>query len=117
MYLHPFAVNIELDCQPPSFLRSPAAHSPLRSATWRLEKIFDSAIKKAGIRKEVSVHFLRHSFAKYLLESGTDLRYIQELLGHKSSKTTEIYAHVSNKNIGNIKCPLDSLHVKGGEND
>ena len=66
-------------------------------------------LKKAGIRKEVSVHSLRHSFATHLLESGVDLRYIQELLGHKSSKTTEIYTHVSNKDLNKIKSPLDSI--------
>jgi len=74
-----------------------------------VQKIFDDAVKKAGIRKEVSVHSLRHSFATHLLESGTDLRYIQELLGHKSSKTTEIYTHVSNKDLSKIKSPLDSI--------
>ncbi len=74
-----------------------------------VEKIFSGACKKAGIEKDVSVHTLRHSFATHLLESGVDLRYIQELLGHKSSKTTEIYTHVSNKNLRTIKSPLDTL--------
>jgi len=85
--------------------------------TRTVEKIFANACKKASIKKDVTVHSLRHSFAAHLLESGTDLRYIQELLGHKSSKTTEVYTHVSNKDIGKIKSPLDSLQIKGGEDD
>jgi len=59
------------------------------------------------------VHSLRHGFATHLLERGTDLRYIQELSGHKSSKTTEIYIHVGTKYIGKIKSPLDNLQMKG----
>lgn len=72
-------------------------------------KVFQNACEIAGIRKNASVHTLRHSFATHLLESGTDLRFIQELLGHASSKTTEIYTHVTTKNISRIESPLDKL--------
>ena len=74
-----------------------------------VQKIFKAACDKAKIRKDVSVHTLRHSFATHLLESGTDIRYIQELLGHSSSKTTEIYTHVSKNSIRKIRSPLDDI--------
>lgn len=69
------------------------------------------ASAKTKITKPVSLHWLRHSYATHLLENGTDLRYIQEILGHKSSKTTEIYTHVSTKSIQNIKSPFDDLDI------
>ena len=74
-----------------------------------LQLILKQALKKAGITKPATLHWLRHSYATHLLESGTDLRYIQELLGHSSSKTTEIYTHVSTKSLQQIKSPFDDL--------
>lgn len=74
-----------------------------------LAKVLKQACKKAKITKPVTLHWLRHSYATHLLESGTDLRYIQELLGHKSSRTTEIYTHVTEKSIQKIKSPFDDL--------
>jgi integrase/recombinase XerD len=74
-----------------------------------LEKVMKTACKKSGIRRNATLHWLRHSYATHLLESGTDLRYIQELLGHKSSRTTEIYAHVTARSIQKIRSPFDDL--------
>jgi integrase/recombinase XerD len=74
--------------------------------------VFKHALHKAGIQKEVGVHSLRHSFATHLHENGLDIRFIQELLGHKSSRTTEIYTHVSRRNLAAIKSPIEDLDLK-----
>ncbi len=76
-----------------------------------LRKIFQRALQQSGIKKNVTLHSLRHSFATHLLERGTDLRYIQALLGHRSSRTTEIYTHVTKKGFENLKSPLDEMDV------
>jgi integrase/recombinase XerD len=76
-----------------------------------IQSILKDAVKKAGVQKRVTVHTLRHSFATHLLENGTDLRYIQSLLGHESSRTTEIYTHVTTRGFDQIKSPLDNLNI------
>jgi site-specific recombinase XerD len=88
---------------------------PLGYAAARM--IFVNAIKKAGIRKRVTLHALRHSFATHLLENGTDIRFVQALLGHASIKSTVRYLHVSNKYIEKIESPWDSLHKADLEGD
>lgn len=79
--------------------------------TTSLRKIFQRALAKSGIKKDVTPHSLRHSFATHLLERGTGLRYIQARLGHRSSKTTEIYTHVTKKGFENLKSPLDDMDM------
>jgi integrase/recombinase XerD len=74
-----------------------------------LQQVLKRSLQKSKIDKPVTLHWLRHSYATHLLENGTDLRYIQEVLGHSSSKTTEIYTYVSTKSIQKITSPFDFL--------
>lgn len=74
--------------------------------------VFKQALRRSGIRKDVGVHSLRHSYATHLHENGLDIRYIQELLGHKSTRTTEIYTHVSRRNLIAVRSPIEDLDIK-----
>ncbi|WP_258105876.1 tyrosine-type recombinase/integrase, partial [Marinoscillum sp. MHG1-6] len=74
-----------------------------------VRKVLQRAVDKAGIKKRVKPHTLRHSFATHLLENGTNLRYIQTLLGHTSPKTTEVYTHVTSQKLDEVQSPLDLI--------
>lgn len=74
-----------------------------------VQAIFKTAMKKAKIKKTIGIHGLRHSYATHLLEAGTDMIFIQKLLGHKDVRTTQIYAKVTNKQLSKVKSPLDDL--------
>jgi integrase/recombinase XerD len=76
-------------------------------STRSIQEVFTRAKNKVGITKDVSIHSLRHSFATHLLEAGTDIRYIQELLGHANAKTTQIYTHIAKRDFLRIRSPYD----------
>jgi integrase/recombinase XerD len=80
--------------------------------TRTVQQIFSMAREKAGISKTVGIHSLRHSFATHLLDKGTDIKYIKDILGHFNIRTTERYLHVSKKQLVNIISPFDDLWKK-----
>ena len=91
-------------------MNSESEDAIIRFEKWLLSKRYSKSTMKTycdALRVFFTFHWLHHSYATHLLESGTDLRYIQELLGHNSSRTTEIYTHVSTKNIQQIKSPFN----------
>lgn len=102
-------INEYLHAYHPKFWLFEGQRNEKKITSRSLQKVFENAIKESGLKKEAGIHSLRHSFATHLLENGTDLRIIQELLGHESSKTTEIYTHVSTKILKNIRSPIDDL--------
>lgn len=83
--------------------------NPTKYSQSSIRQVLRRAVKSAGINRKVRTHDLRHSYATSMLEAGVDIRYIQELLGHASTKTTEIYTHVSVKKLKNLPNPLDDL--------
>lgn len=99
-------------CRPVKYLFE-NSQSGQRLTRRTFEAVFESACRKAGLKHRGGIHSLRHSFATHLLENGTDLRYIQALLGHSSSKTTERYTHVAVHHLTQILSPLDRLGVGG----
>jgi integrase/recombinase XerD len=78
-------------------------------STRSAQQVFKAALKKSRVNKDIGIHGLRHSFATHLLENGTDIKFIQELLGHNDIKTTLRYTHVSQRSLKKVKSPLDTM--------
>ncbi len=103
------AVRVYIDAFQPALWLFPGPSASRHLSTRSIQKVIARTGRAAGIRKHLTPHVLRHSFATHLLEAGTDIRYIQELLGHASTRTTEIYTHVTRRDLARIRSPLDSL--------
>jgi site-specific recombinase XerD len=98
-----------IDYRPKNYLFEGAAGGSYSERS--IQQVLKAAVQKTRINKHVTMHTLRHSFATHLLENGTDLRYIQHLLGHSNPKTTEIYTHITTKGFDQLKSPLDNLDL------
>lgn len=103
------AVRIYRDAYPSELWIFPGSRPERHLSTRSVQRIVKRASEAAGIAKRVTSHTLRHSFATHLLESGTNLRIIQELLGHQSARTTQIYTHVARSSLEAVRSPLDNL--------
>lgn len=104
------AVSLYRDAYPTGRWLFPGGHRRDRHLTTRsVQRIVKNAAEAAGIHKKVTAHTLRHSFATHLLEGGTNLRIIQDLLGHKSARTTQVYTHVAQSTLGSVRSPLDEM--------
>jgi site-specific recombinase XerD len=103
------AVCLYRDAYPTDDWLFPGARLDRHLTTRTVQRIVRRAARAAGIEKDVTTHTLRHSFATHLLEGGTNLRVIQELLGHQSARTTQLYTHVAKSTLESIRSPLDNL--------
>ncbi len=103
------AVGLYVDAYRPAGWLFPGTQAGHHLSTRSVQKLLARAARQTGISKRLTPHTLRHSFATHLLEAGTDLRYIQELLGHASSRTTDSYTHVTSRDLARIRSPLDAL--------
>jgi len=103
------AIKVYRDAYPSDKWLFPGGRPGRHLTTRSVQRIVKNAAAAAEIEKEVSAHVLRHSFATHLLEGGTNLRIIQELLGHQSSRTTQIYTHVTKTTLESVRSPLDDL--------
>jgi len=99
-------------CRPVGWL-FPGAHPDQHLSKRAVQKVLAQARQKAGLHKHFTMHTLRHSFATHMLEDGTDVRYVQEMLGHSRPETTMIYTHVTQKDVRRIRSPLDNIIPKG----
>lgn len=106
------AVQIYLAAYPTEEWRFPGARPERHLTSRTVQHVLKRVAKQAGLPKEVTTHTLRHSFATHLLEGGTNLRVIQELLGHQSARTTQIYTHVATSTLEAVRSPIDNLEER-----